>query len=106
MVNSKIYFMRKRKLVVIGGDAAGMSAASKVRRTHKEWEIVVFERGAYTSYAACGMPYYIAGKVESAENLIARKPEVFREKQNIDVRTLHEVVEIDPENNFIYINSL
>ena len=98
--------MRKRKLVVIGGDAAGMSAASKVRRTHKEWEIVIFERGRYTSYAACGMPYYIAGKVESANNLIARKPEEFREKQNIDVRTLHEVIEIDPGKKRVRVRNL
>jgi len=88
--------MIKRKLVIIGGDAAGMSAASKVRRTQKDWEIVVFEQGLYTSYAACGMPYYIAGLVESADDLIARKPEVFREKQHIDVRTQHEVTIIDP----------
>jgi len=98
--------MEKRKLVVIGGDAAGMSAASKVRRTHKAWEIVVFERGRYTSYAACGMPYYIAGKVESADDLIARKPEEFREKQNIDVRILHEVVEIDPGTKRVRVKNL
>jgi len=98
--------MNKRKLVVIGGDAAGMSAVSKVRRTHKTWEIVVFERGRYTSYAACGMPYYIAGKVESADDLIARKPEEFREKQNIDVRTLHEVVEIDTGKKRVRVTDL
>jgi len=98
--------MNKRKLVVIGGDAAGMSAASKVRRVQKEWDIVVFERGRYTSYAACGMPYYIAGKVESADDLIARKPEEFREKQNIDVRTLHEVVEIDPGTKRVRVRNL
>jgi hypothetical protein len=84
--------MTHRKLVVIGGDAAGMSAASKVRREHPEREIVVFERGRHTSYAACGMPYYIAGQIDSAEKLVARAPEVFREKQRIDVRTRHEVV--------------
>ena len=98
--------MEKRKLVVIGGDAAGMSAASKVRRAHKAWKIIVFERGSYTSYAACGMPYYIEGKVESADDLIARKPEEFREKQNIDVRTLHEVVEIDPGKKRVRVRDL
>ena len=104
--NGKYNFMEKRKLVVIGGDAAGMSAASKVRRTHKAWEIVVFEQGRYTSYAACGMPYYIAGKVESADDLIARKPEEFRKKQNIDVRTLHEVMEIDPDKKRVRVRNL
>ena len=98
--------MVKRKLVVIGGDASGMSAASKVRRTQKEWEIVVFEKGLFTSYAACGMPYYIAGLVESADDLIARKPQVFREKQNIDVRTRHEVMEIDTGKKRVRVRNL
>lgn len=98
--------MTKRKLVVIGGDAAGMSAASKVRRTHKDWEIIVFERGQFTSYAACGMPYFIAGLVESADRLIARTPEVFREKQHIDVRIHHEVVKIDPGKKRVRVRNL
>ncbi|TVP77096.1 FAD-dependent oxidoreductase [Thioalkalivibrio sp.] len=98
--------MGNRKLVVIGGDAAGMSAASKVRREHPDREIVVFERGRHTSYAACGMPYFIAGEVESSDRLIARRPEVFREKQNIDVRTLHEVVAIDTEQRRVKVRDL
>jgi NADPH-dependent 2,4-dienoyl-CoA reductase/sulfur reductase-like enzyme len=98
--------MANRKLVVIGGDAAGMSAASKVRREHPDREIVVFERGRHTSYAACGMPYFIAGQVDSSDRLIARRPEVFREKQNIDVRTLHEVLEIDTTNRRVKVKDL
>jgi NADPH-dependent 2,4-dienoyl-CoA reductase/sulfur reductase-like enzyme len=98
--------MESRKLIVIGGDAAGMSAASKVRRGQPEREIVVFERGNHTSYSACGMPYYIGGQVASEENLIARKPEVFREKQNIDVRIRHEVIEIDVENKRVKVKNL
>jgi NADPH-dependent 2,4-dienoyl-CoA reductase/sulfur reductase-like enzyme len=87
--------MNNKKLVVIGGDAAGMTAASKVRRAHPDREIIVFEQGKHSSYSACGMPYYISGLVESEEELIARKPEVFRQKYNIDVRTGHEVLDID-----------
>ena len=98
--------MNTGKLVVIGGDAAGMSAASKVRREHPDREIVVFERGRHTSYAACGMPYFIAGQVESSDRLIARRPEVFREKQNIDVRTLHEVLQIDTEQRRVQVREL
>ena len=98
--------MNTGKLVVIGGDAAGMSAASKVRREHPDREIVVFERGRHTSYAACGMPYFIAGQVESSDRLIARRPEVFREKQNIDVRTLHEVLAIDTEQRRVQVRDL
>ena len=98
--------MEKKKLVVIGGDAAGMGAASKVRREKPEWEIVVFEKGEYTSYAACGLPYYIAGDVESVEDLIARTPEVFREKQNIDVRIFHQVTAIDAEGKKVKVKNL
>jgi len=98
--------MSDHKLVVIGGDAAGMSAASKVRREHPEREIVVFERGRHTSYAACGMPYYIAGQIDSAEKLVARAPEVFREKQRIDVRTRHEVVAIDTAGRRVRVRDL
>ena len=98
--------MNNKKLIVIGGDAAGMSAASKVRRDHPEREIVVFERGNHTSYSACGMPYYIGGLVDSEESLIVRKPEVFREKQNIDVRIRHEVIEIDMEKKCVKVKNL
>ncbi|PKD44612.1 CoA-disulfide reductase [Rhodohalobacter barkolensis] len=98
--------MVKDKLVVIGGDAAGMSAASKVRRAQPDREIVVFERGNHTSYAACGMPYFIAGQIETSDQLIARKPEVFREKQNIDVRIRHEVIEIDTEKKRVRVKNL
>ncbi len=83
-----------------------MSAASKVRRVQKDREIVVFERGYHTSYAACGMPYYIAGQVEDSDRLIARKPEIFRKKQNIDVRVRHEVIRIDTTDKIVVVNDL
>lgn len=88
--------MPKTKLVVIGGDAAGMSAASKVRREDADREIVVFERSPHTSYSACGLPYLIGGVVEDVERLVARSPEKFRNQYRIDVRIGQEVVEIDP----------
>lgn len=88
--------MSQGRIVVIGGDAAGMSAASKIRREQKQRDILVLERTAYTSYSACGIPYYIGGLVDDVDHLIARSPETFREKYDIDVRTGHEVVEIDP----------
>ncbi|BCA80649.1 FAD-dependent oxidoreductase [Desulfuromonas sp. AOP6] len=88
--------MAKERLLVIGGDAAGMSAASKVAREKPETEIVVFERSPHTSYSACGMPYYIAGMVEEVESLIARTPAQFHDKYNIDARVHHDVLEIDP----------
>jgi NADPH-dependent 2,4-dienoyl-CoA reductase/sulfur reductase-like enzyme len=84
------------KLVVIGGDAAGMSAASQARkrRSQDDLEIVVFERGHFTSYSACGIPYWIGGLVEDRDALVARTPEAHR-KAGIDVRMRHEVVRLD-----------
>jgi len=98
--------MSKRKLVVIGGDAAGMTAASRIRREQPDREIIVFERGNHTSYAACGMPYYIGGQVETKESLIVRKPDVFKKKQHIDARIRHEVIEIDCPNKRVRVNNI
>lgn len=85
------------RLVVIGGDAAGMSAASQARRRRKpdDLEIIAFERGHFTSYSACGIPYWIGGAVDGPDALVARDPQTFRDKHAIEVRTRHEVVAID-----------
>lgn len=88
--------MRRDRVVIIGGDAAGMSAAAKIRREQPERDILVLERTPHTSYSACGIPYYIGGLVDDVESLVARSPQTFRDKYRIDVRTRHEVVTIDP----------
>ncbi|MBK5306337.1 MAG: FAD-dependent oxidoreductase [Frankiaceae bacterium] len=84
------------RLIVVGGDAAGMSAASQARKRRgpEDLSIVAFERGRATSYSACGIPYWIAGTVGSEAELISRSPEQHR-ANGIDVRTRHEVVGID-----------
>lgn len=81
---------------MVGGDAAGMSAASQARRMKgpDELEIVAFERGHFTSYSACGIPYWVGGDVEERDQLIARTPEEHRER-GIDLRLRTEVTEID-----------
>jgi NADPH-dependent 2,4-dienoyl-CoA reductase/sulfur reductase-like enzyme len=88
--------MPRERLVVIGGDAAGMSAASQARRRRgtDDLQIVAFERGHYTSYSACGIPYWIAGTVAKCEDLVSRSPEQHR-RNDIDMRTGTEVVGID-----------
>jgi NADPH-dependent 2,4-dienoyl-CoA reductase/sulfur reductase-like enzyme len=83
------------RLVVIGGDAAGMSAAMQARRRQPYLEIVALEKGEWTSYSACGIPYLVAGDVEHLDDLVARSPEEFREQHRIDVRLRHEAVGID-----------
>lgn len=88
----------RERLVVVGGDAAGMSAASQARR-HKgprELEIVAFERGHFTSYSACGIPYWVGGDVTDRDQLIARTPEEHRAR-DIEVRLRTEVTELDLE---------
>ena len=82
------------RLVVIGGDAAGMSAASGVRRAQPETEVVVLEKGGRTSYAACGIPFFVSGDVDDVESLVARTPEEF-EAQGIQVRMHTEALGID-----------
>lgn len=82
--------------MVIGGDAAGMSAASQARRLKgpDELEIIAFERSRFTSYSACGIPYWVSGDVGHRDDLIARTPEEHRERA-IDLRMRTEVTEID-----------
>jgi NADPH-dependent 2,4-dienoyl-CoA reductase/sulfur reductase-like enzyme len=83
------------RLVVIGGDAGGMSAAMQARRRQPYLEIVALEKGAWTSYSACGIPYLVAGDVRSLDDLVVRTPQEFREQHRIDVRVHHEVLGID-----------
>ena len=79
-------------LVVIGGVAAGLSAAARARRLDPRLEIVVLEKGPVISYGACGLPYFVEGRVREASQLIVYTPEYFRKERNIDVRTGARVV--------------
>jgi NADPH-dependent 2,4-dienoyl-CoA reductase/sulfur reductase-like enzyme len=83
------------RLVVIGADAAGMSAAMQARRRQPYLEIVALERGAWTSYSACGIPYLVGGEISDLEELVVRSPQQLREQHRIDVRIHHEVTGID-----------
>ena len=91
--------------VVIGGDAAGMSAASKAKRENPDREIVVFERGEWVSYAACGMPYFLKGDIEELDDLVQVTPEQFRTERDIDLRTGHEVVGIDTDRQTVTVDA-
>jgi len=82
------------RLLIVGGDAGGMSAAATARRLDPELRIQALERGPYTSYSACGIPYYVGGLFDDAERLISRSPAEFAEK-GIEVLTEAEVVDID-----------
>ncbi len=87
------------KFLIIGGDAAGMSAASRAKRLEPSLQVTVLEQTFDVSYSACGMPYNIADAERSMEELIVRKAEVFRNKQQIDVRLGYRAESIDPEGH-------
>ena len=82
------------RIVVIGGNPGGMAAISQIRKRKPDAEIIVFEKGHWTSYSACGIPYVVAGQVAGIERLVARTPEEFR-ANGVDVRMRHEVTAID-----------
>ena len=94
------------RLVVIGGDAGGMAAISQVRKTRPDMEIVAFERGHYTSYSACGIPYLVGGEVEDLEQLVARTPQQFRDRHRVDVRMRHEVTAIDLDAREVEVHAI
>ena len=92
-------------MVVIGGDAAGGSAASQAKKRRPDLDVVVFERGRATSYSACGIPFWISGTVEREADLVARTPEQHR-AMGIDVRMRTEVVGIDLDRRVVHWRDL
>ena len=91
------------RLVVIGGDAGGMAAASQARRRRADLEIVALEKGRWTSYSACGIPYVVGGEVGSLDELVARSPQEFRDRFRIDARTEHEAMSVDLDKRVIEV---
>jgi len=94
------------RILVVGGVAAGASAATKARRANEDAEIVIFERGPYVSFANCGLPYYVSGEIQRMEDLLLMTPERFAERFRIDVRLYHEVTGIDREAHTIEVRDL
>lgn len=93
------------RVIIIGGIAAGMSAAAKLRRLDREADIKVYEKSSYVSFGACGLPYYVGGFFESTDNMIARTPEKFRET-GVELEVRHEVVGIDITANKVQVKNL
>jgi NADPH-dependent 2,4-dienoyl-CoA reductase/sulfur reductase-like enzyme len=85
------------KFLVIGGVAAGMSAASRAKRRKPDMEVTVLERGSFVSYGSCGLPYYVSDLVKDVQGLVVYDAAFFREKRGIDVLIRHEATKIDPE---------
>lgn len=97
--------MMSKQVVIIGGGAAGMSAAAKARRMDPALEIVVYERSGYVSYGACGFPYAIKGDIACVEDVVVRTPEQFA-KQGIRALVRHEVRAIDPAARTVRVRDL
>ncbi|WP_062200113.1 CoA-disulfide reductase [Massilibacterium senegalense] len=89
------------KVVIIGGDAAGMSAAMQVSRKKPEDKVVVLEKTDLYSYAQCGVPYYIGDEIKEGNQLVARPRDVFIQKFGIDARIFHEVTGVDVERKLV-----
>jgi NADPH-dependent 2,4-dienoyl-CoA reductase/sulfur reductase-like enzyme len=97
--------MARERLLIIGGVAAGMSAASRARRRDANLEIVVLEQGSDVSYGACGLPYYISGRVAEAQDLVVYTADFFRKKREIDVRLRHKAVGIEPGRRVVQVEA-
>jgi NADPH-dependent 2,4-dienoyl-CoA reductase/sulfur reductase-like enzyme len=97
--------MGRDPFVVIGGDAAGLSAASKFRReAADDRDVIVFEKGQWVSYAHCGLPYFVEGSVERLTDLLSLSPTDIEER-GIDLRRDHEVVAVDPTERTVTVRA-
>lgn len=94
------------KILVVGGDAAGMSAASQIRRKQPSWTVEVYEAGPRTSYALCGMPYYLGGLIKQVDELVGITPEEFLRDRGIKAHINHPVTAIHPARKSITVKNM
>lgn len=94
------------KIVIIGGVAAGTSAAAKARRNNEDAEIKIYDADADVSYSGCGLPYYIGPEIQDREQLVPRDAEFFKHKYNVDVYTGHRVLEIQPQTKTLTVQNM
>lgn len=93
------------KVVIVGGVAGGMSAATRLRRLQEDAEIIIFEKGPYVSFANCGLPYYVSGEISDRDQLLVQTPESLKARFNLDVRPYHEVIAINPEMKTVTVKN-
>lgn len=93
------------RVVIIGGVAAGMSAAAKLKRMKPDYEVVVYEKTDVVSFGACGLPYFVGGFFDNPQNMIARAPEKFVES-GIDLKIFHEVTSIDTDSKKLKVQDV
>ncbi|WKT14792.1 FAD-dependent oxidoreductase [Lactococcus lactis] len=91
------------KILIVGGVAGGMSAATRLRRLNENAEIIVFEKGPYVSFANCGLPYYVGGEIAEREKLIVQSAKALKNRFNLEVRENSEVIAIDSEGKKVTV---
>jgi len=91
------------KVIIVGGVAGGASTAARLRRLDEEAEIIIVERGAYVSYANCGLPYYLSGTIKKKEDLVVQTPELLTKRFNLDIRNNQEVIKINRVKKLVII---
>lgn len=91
------------KVVIVGGVAGGMSAATRLRRLAEDAEIIVFEKGPYVSFANCGLPYHLSGTIPERTSLMVQSPEALWARFKIDARPNHEVISIHPQEKIVEV---
>ncbi|MBR3963731.1 MAG: FAD-dependent oxidoreductase [Oscillospiraceae bacterium] len=94
------------KVIIVGGVAGGATAAARIRRLDEKAEIKVFERSGYVSYANCGLPYYIGDVITDPEDLTLQTPESFFRRFRVDMKTRHEVIDINPSAKTLLVKNL
>lgn len=94
------------KIIVIGGTASGLSAASKIKREQPDWDVTVYERSGFTSYGSCGLPYYVEGMIDKADELMNLSAKDLEEKRGIQTFIHHEVTKLDHKNKKVFVKNL
>jgi len=95
--------MNQKRYIIVGGAAAGMTAATRIRRNCPDASVTVVEKGPHVSYAACGLPYYVSGDIDNLEKLILNTPQDIKQKYNIDVLTEHQALNIQPRQKILEV---
>lgn len=93
------------KIIIVGGVAGGMSAATRLRRLMEGAEITIFEKGPFVSFANCGLPYYVSGEIANPDSLLVQTPESLKARFNLDVRPFHEVISISPAEHTVTVRN-
>jgi NADPH-dependent 2,4-dienoyl-CoA reductase/sulfur reductase-like enzyme/peroxiredoxin family protein/rhodanese-related sulfurtransferase/TusA-related sulfurtransferase len=93
------------KVLIIGGVAGGASLAARLRRLSEAFEIIMFERGEFISFANCGLPYYIGGEITDKSALTIQTPQAFKSRYNVDIRVWHEVINIDRNSKTVSVKN-